>query len=89
MRLAELIRSVHVYRLEEGGEEEVEREYVFNKDSDYEEICYGRVFTLEEFSVSGQFEGLVNGVWLCIYVFDADRACPPDLNRLPILSLAG
>ncbi|KAI3722905.1 hypothetical protein L2E82_34094 [Cichorium intybus] len=80
----ELIRTVHLYQ-SEGGEEdvEVEREYVFHKERDYEEISFCKVFTLKKFEVSSHFEGLVNGVWLCIYVFDAACWSPPDIDRLP------
>ncbi|KAK3023404.1 hypothetical protein RJ639_042792 [Escallonia herrerae] len=39
-----LIRTVHVYRSEEGVEEEVEeREYVFHKEGDYEEIGFCKI----------------------------------------------
>ncbi|CAH1437129.1 unnamed protein product [Lactuca virosa] len=80
----ELIRTVHLYRSEEGGEEsELEREYVFHKEKDYEEISFCKVFTLKKFEVSSHFEGLVNGVWLCIYVFDASCWSPADVDRLP------
>ncbi|KAA8532067.1 hypothetical protein F0562_006791 [Nyssa sinensis] len=58
----ELIRTIHVYQLEDGAEEEVERDYV---------------------------EGRVNAVWLCMYVFDADRHRPPNLDHIPpILSIS-
>ncbi|CAK9164951.1 unnamed protein product [Ilex paraguariensis] len=84
-----LIRTVHVYQLEGGTEEEVEREYVFHKDSDYEEIGFCKIFTLQKFQLSAQFEGLVNGVWRCIYVFDADRHSPPNIGHIPsILSMS-
>ncbi|CAL5326562.1 unnamed protein product [Camellia sinensis] len=85
----ELIRTVHVYQLENGVEKEAEREYVFHSDSPYEEIGSYKVLTLEKFRPSAQFEGRVNGVWLCIYVFDADRHCPPILDGIPtILSIS-
>ncbi|KAI7734669.1 hypothetical protein M8C21_009087 [Ambrosia artemisiifolia] len=54
----ELIRTVHLYLSEEGGE-------------------------VEKFEVSSYFEGLVNGVWLCIFVFDAECWCSSDIDRLP------
>ncbi|KAI3747671.1 hypothetical protein L6452_10245 [Arctium lappa] len=80
----ELIRTVHLYRSEGGGEQvEVEREYVFHKEGDYEEISFCKVFTLQKFEISSHFEGLVNGVWLCIYVFDAACCSPADIDRLP------
>lgn len=62
---------------------EVEREFVFNKETDYEEISFCKVFTLQKFEVSSHFEGLVNGVWLCIFVFDADSWSAADIDRLP------
>ncbi|PSS36589.1 hypothetical protein CEY00_Acc01107 [Actinidia chinensis var. chinensis] len=84
----ELIRTVHVYKLEDEGEKEVEREYLFRSNGDYEEIGTYKVLTLEKFCPSAQFEGRVNGVWLCIYLFDADRHCPPNLEDIPtILSI--
>ncbi|MFS7955136.1 putative transcription factor Nin-like family [Helianthus anomalus] len=82
----ELIRTVHLYRSdskEGGGEVEVEREFVFHKEKDYEEISFCKVFTLHKFEVSSYFEGLVNGVWLCIFVFDKDCWCSGDIDRLP------
>ncbi|KAK2966847.1 hypothetical protein RJ640_027806, partial [Escallonia rubra] len=83
-----LIRTVHVYRLEEGVEEEVvEREYVFHKEGDYEEIGFCKVLTLQSFCHSAQSEGQVNGVWVCIYVFSGD--CLVDVHRIPtILSIS-
>ncbi|KAF5798512.1 putative transcription factor Nin-like family [Helianthus annuus] len=82
----ELIRTVHLYRSdskEGGGEVEVEREFVFHKERDYEEISFCKVFTLHKFEVSSYFEGLVNGVWLCIFVFDKDCWYSGDIDRLP------
>lgn len=66
-----------------GEDVEEEREYVFHKDRDYEEISFCKVCTLKKFEVSSHFEGLVNGVWLCIYVFDATCWSPADIDRLP------
>ena len=87
---AELMRGVHVYRLEGGGEEEVEREYVFRNEGDYYEeigLC-SRMLTMKGFCASAHFEGMMNGVWLCIYVFDSGRHCRPDLNCIPtVLSI--
>lgn len=89
---AELMRGVRVYQLEGGGEEEVESEYVFRNECDYYEeigLC-SRVLTLNGFCASAQFEGMVNGVWRCIFAFDSDRHSPPDLNCIPaILSIYG
>ncbi|XP_059670771.1 protein RKD5 [Cornus florida] len=83
---AELIRSVHMYQLKKGVvDEQVEREYVFNKYSAYEETGLYRVLTLEKFELSKQHEGKMNGVWLCIYVFDANCHCPPNLDHVPSL----
>ncbi|KAK9071481.1 hypothetical protein SSX86_010050 [Deinandra increscens subsp. villosa] len=79
----ELIRTVHLNRLEGGVEEAVEREFVFHKEADYEEISFCKVFTLQKFEVSSYFEGLVIGVWLCIFVFDADCWSSADIDRLP------
>ncbi|KAK1440517.1 hypothetical protein QVD17_06345 [Tagetes erecta] len=79
----ELIRTVHMYRLENGEEMEVEREFVFHKEMDYEEISLCKVFTLQKFQVCSYFEGLVNGVWLCIFVFDVHCWSSNDLDRLP------
>nr|GEZ16081.1 hypothetical protein [Tanacetum cinerariifolium] len=85
----ELIRTVHLYRLESGEEEVVEREYVFHKETDYEEISFCKVFTLQKFEVSSHFEGLTNGVWLCIFVFDKERWSVGDIDRLPtVLTLS-
>ncbi|CAI9110495.1 OLC1v1010540C2 [Oldenlandia corymbosa var. corymbosa] len=80
----ELIRTVHVYQLEGGAEEVTEREYVFRENIDYEEMKYpGRVFTLRRFDVSAQYQGLENGVWDCIYVFNSTLPDHPNLDHLP------
>ncbi|KAA8547587.1 hypothetical protein F0562_004016 [Nyssa sinensis] len=79
----ELIRTVHVYQLANGVEEVLEREYLFHRRTVYEETGSYKVLTLGTFRLSAEFEGRVNGVWLCIYVFDADRYQPEDLNRIP------
>lgn len=83
----ELIRAVHVYKLEDGVEKEVEREYLFHSDRDYEEIGTYKVLTLEQFRASAQFKGVVNGVWVCIYVFDADRHRTTNLDNIPTILL--
>ncbi|XP_071739153.1 protein RKD5-like [Rutidosis leptorrhynchoides] len=88
----ELIRTVCVYGREsesESEQEAVERAYVFHKDkeADYEEISVcNKVFTLNKFQVNSQFEGLVvDGEWLCIFVFHAASWSPAHINRLPTL----
>ena len=77
-----------MYKLEDEGEKEVEREYLFRSNGDYDEIGTYKVLTLEKFCPLAQFEGRVNGVWLCIYLFDSDRHCPPNLEDMPtVLSI--
>lgn len=74
-----------MYKLEDGVAKEVEREYLFHTDSDYEEIGTYKVLTLEQFRPSAQFEGHVNGVWVCIYVFDVDQHGTPILDDIPTI----
>ncbi|CDP01797.1 unnamed protein product [Coffea canephora] len=80
----ELIRSIHVYQLEGGAEEVVEREYLFLENLEYEEMKFlGKVFTLQKFDVSAHFAGMANGVWDCIYVFNMDLDKQPNLEMIP------
>ena len=61
--ITELIRTVHLYRLESAEEEVVEREYVFHTETDYEEINFCKVLILQKIKVSSHFKGRTNGVW--------------------------
>ncbi|GLT72898.1 hypothetical protein SLA2020_447940 [Shorea laevis] len=79
----ELIRSLHVYRLEDGKEKEVEREFLFSASGSYREMEANPALILLNFRVSQVFEGLVNGFWLCIFAFHADR--PPLCSCIPSL----
>ncbi|GMI68257.1 RWP-RK domain-containing 5 [Hibiscus trionum] len=69
----ELIRSLHVYRLENGEENEVEREFVFRKDGPYVETAAAPLLLLQGFSPQEVFEGRVIGLWLCSFAFHARR----------------
>lgn len=81
---AELIRTVHAYRLEGGAEQVTEREYLFREHIDYEELrSPGIIFTRHGFDVSAHSEGMVNGVWDCIYVFDGGLAERPNMENIP------
>ncbi|GLT82531.1 hypothetical protein SLE2022_008950 [Rubroshorea leprosula] len=77
----ELIRSLHVYRLADGKENEVEREFVFKRNGPYAEMAANPLLKLQKFRVSELSEGKVTGLWLCIFAFHADG--PP--HRIPPL----
>ncbi|XP_028795270.1 protein RKD5 isoform X2 [Neltuma alba] len=79
----ELIRSVHVYRLRDGRESEVEREFVFSRSGSYGEMRATPILTLQKFRVSEVSEGYQNGVWLCVFAFHADHK--PQCSRVPRL----
>ncbi|KAK3224356.1 hypothetical protein Dsin_011381 [Dipteronia sinensis] len=81
----ELVRSLHVYRFEDGNEKQVEREFLFKKRGSYVEMVATPIFKVKEFRVSDFFQGRVFGVWLSIFVFDAHF--PPTLNHIPPLLL--
>ncbi|KAE8723159.1 hypothetical protein F3Y22_tig00012936pilonHSYRG00026 [Hibiscus syriacus] len=72
----ELIRSLHVYRLDNGEENEVEREFVFRKDGPFVETAAAPLLLLQGFPPQELFEGRVIGLWLCFLLF------------MPIVSLA-
>ncbi|MBA0824317.1 hypothetical protein Goarm_020994 [Gossypium armourianum] len=69
----ELIRSLHVYRLENGEENEVEREFVFRKDGPYVETAAAPLLLLQGVPAHELFEGRVIGLWLCSFAFHAHR----------------
>ncbi|GMY11095.1 protein RKD5 [Fagus crenata] len=80
----ELIRSLHVYQMEDGKQNEVEREFLFSVDGSYVEMEANPALRLLKFRVSEVvFEGLVNGLWICIFAFHSDRlphsTCIPSL----------
>ncbi|KAK0606837.1 hypothetical protein LWI29_004996 [Acer saccharum] len=81
----ELVRSLHVYRFEDGNEKQVEREFLLKKRGSYVEMMATPIFKVKEFRVSDFFQGRVFGVWLSIFVFDAHF--PPTLNHIPPLLL--
>lgn len=80
---AELIRSLHVYQVEDGKQNEIEREFLFSANGSYMEMTTNPALRLLKFRVSEVYEGLVNGLWLCILAFHADRplhfTCIPSL----------
>ncbi|XP_041017201.1 protein RKD5 isoform X2 [Juglans microcarpa x Juglans regia] len=83
----ELIRSMHVYQLENGKENEVERGFLFSVSGSYMEIEANPALFLLKFRPSEVFEGLMNGFWLCIFAYHADRS--PHLTCIPsLLSIA-
>ncbi|KAH0970975.1 hypothetical protein GBA52_023131 [Prunus armeniaca] len=53
----ELIRSLHVYRLDEGKENEVEREFVLSASEPYVELSADPLLRLMKFPVSQVHEG--------------------------------
>ncbi|CAK7355551.1 unnamed protein product [Dovyalis caffra] len=79
----ELIRSLHVYRLKDGKEKEVEREFVFSVDGPYVEMKADPILRLRRFPVLELFEGQVIGLWHCIFAFHANN--PPHLSDSPFL----
>ncbi|BFG39439.1 hypothetical protein CerSpe_257130 [Prunus speciosa] len=79
----ELIRSLHVYRLDEGKENEVEREFVLSANEPYVELPANPLLRLMKFPVSQVHEGHVNGCWVCIFAFQAN--CPPNFTCIPFI----
>ncbi|OMO99267.1 Plant regulator RWP-RK [Corchorus olitorius] len=57
----ELIRTLHVYRLDNEEEHEVEREFVFRKDAPYVEMAATPLLRLQGFRPQDLFEGRVLG----------------------------
>uniref|UniRef100_A0A6N2M0V0 Uncharacterized protein n=1 Tax=Salix viminalis TaxID=40686 RepID=A0A6N2M0V0_SALVM len=79
----ELVRSLHVYRLKDGKEKEVEREFVFSVDGPYVEMKAGPMLRLRRFQVLELFEGQVIGLWRCIFAFHVNN--PPHLSHSSFL----
>ncbi|OAY57657.1 protein RKD5 isoform X1 [Manihot esculenta] len=79
----EFIRSLHVYRLKDGTDKEVEREFLFSDDGPYVEMVANPLLRLDRFRVLELFEGQVIGVWHCIFAFNAHHS--PHLSRIPSL----
>ncbi len=83
-----------MYQMEDGKQNEVEREFLFSVDGSYVEMEANPALRLLKFRVSEVvFEGLVNGLWICIFAFHSDRlphsTCIPSLlsiSRYPIFS---
>ncbi|XP_044470797.1 protein RKD5 isoform X2 [Mangifera indica] len=83
----ELIRSLHVYRLENGKERQVEREFLFRKKGSYVEMAATPLLRLRGFQVSELFEGRVIGLWFCLFAFHADSS-PSSTNIPPVLLIS-
>ncbi|XP_010247096.2 PREDICTED: LOW QUALITY PROTEIN: protein RKD5, partial [Nelumbo nucifera] len=77
----ELIRSVHVYR-SRMATKGVEREFMFSPNC-YAEMVAQPLLKLSRRQFSELFQGLVIGLWLCIFAFDTD--CPPPLTPIPYI----
>lgn len=80
---ADLIRSLHVYKLKDGKEKEVEREFLFSVAGPYVEMKANPILRSRRFQVLELFEGKVIGLWHCIFAFHANH--PPHLGRCPFL----
>jgi len=83
--VAELMRSLHVYRQGDGEERIVEREFVFSDCGSYGEMQATPILRLVKSHVSAVCEGYKNGVWLCTLAFHADHT--PQFCRIPPLLL--
>ncbi|KAF5178628.1 Rwp-rk domain-containing protein [Thalictrum thalictroides] len=87
----ELIRSFHVYQLEDGNEIWVEREFLFSTTSSYVEMVAQPVLKLSKVKMSELYEGQMMGIWFCMLVFNISapsRSIPiPSIlliSRLPL-----
>ncbi|GAV83047.1 RWP-RK domain-containing protein [Cephalotus follicularis] len=80
----ELIRSLHVYRLEDGKESEEEKEFVFKRDGSYVEMVATPLLRLQTCRVLELFQGQVFGLWVCILAFHLGHL----VHIPPILSIS-
>ena len=64
-----------MYGLEDEKENEVEREFLFSDSGSYVELRAYPVLKLMKLNVPQVLEGYVNGCWVCILAFHANR-CP-------------
>ncbi|KAF4373790.1 hypothetical protein CsatB_004920 [Cannabis sativa] len=85
----ELIRSLHVYRCDDGKEREVEREFVFSINGTYMEMdnamCNPLFLGLKTSDVFHSQGCFVNGLWVCIFAFHAHHPHFPYLTSIPSL----
>ncbi|KAM1440549.1 hypothetical protein ACFX14_008661 [Malus domestica] len=83
----ELIRSLHVHRLDEGKRNKVEREFVFIENGLYVELTTDPLMRLMKFPASQVLQGHVNSCWVCIFAFHKNS--PSDFTCIPsILSVS-
>ncbi|PIA46740.1 hypothetical protein AQUCO_01500350v1 [Aquilegia coerulea] len=81
----ELIRSLHVYQLEDGNEIGVEREFLFSTTSSYVEMIAQPVLKLSKVKMSELYEGQMMGIWFCMLVFNI--CAPSRLTPIPPILL--
>ncbi|KAF6137653.1 hypothetical protein GIB67_020369, partial [Kingdonia uniflora] len=81
----ELIRSIHVYRFEDGKEKGLEREFMFSLTGSYVEMSAQPVLKLSRVRLSELLEGQLIGIWLCILAFETDQ--PTLSSKIPSLLL--
>ncbi|XP_050226369.1 protein RKD5 isoform X2 [Mercurialis annua] len=79
----ELIRSLHVYKLKDEKEKEVEREFLFSLDSPYVEMAANPLFRMVKIGVMQVVEGQLMGLWSCIFAFHAHHS--PHFTHIPSL----
>ncbi|XVF62296.1 hypothetical protein PTKIN_Ptkin08bG0206100 [Pterospermum kingtungense] len=72
----ELIRSLHVYRSENGDEKEVEKEFLLTKDGPYVERAATPLLRLQGFRAKDLSEGRLIGLWLCVFAYHVHRLRP-------------
>lgn len=78
---AELVRSLHAYRFEDGKEIEVEREFLFSEDGSYVEMAESPFLRLQKICISQVSDGCVIGSWVCFFAFGPHH--PPILDCIP------
>ena len=78
---AELVRSLHAYRFEDGKEVEEEREFLFSEDGSYVEMAANPFLRLQKLCVSEVSAGCVIESWVCLFVFGPHN--PPILDCIP------
>lgn len=78
---AELIRSCHIYKVDDGKEMGLEREFLFSTNTSYVEMAAQPLLKLSSVKVSELCQGKMMGVWLCMLAFSINH--PSQETSIP------
>lgn len=86
--VADLVRSLHAYRFEDGEEAEEEREFLFSEEGSYVEMAAPPFLSLQSLCVSEVSAGRVIAPWVCFFAFSPPYHLPRLHTIPPILMIS-